>query len=331
MSALSFLWSQLFVTIPLPTYDFSGQTIIITGSNRGLGLEAARHLLRLRTKTIILAVRSTEKGYTALRDLEASTGRHGAVIVEELDMSSHSSVESFARRMEKLVSLDAVLLNAGIYTHKFSTLEGFESHLTVNVINTFYLAFLLLPILKASAEAQSTYARISFVSSDRHVMFNLPKWEEENLFKVLSDQRTANMHQRYMISKLMEILLVREMAAQIQRTDVIINSFTPGYCDSGLVNAIKGPTRMALDLLKNATARTAEVGGRALVAAIVPCPESHGRYLNDSRIDDSALSPFVRSAEGTQAQIKLWKNLLDVLELINPMISSLINQETSGD
>jgi retinol dehydrogenase-12 len=90
----------------------------------------------------------------------------------------------------------------------------------------------------------------------------------------------------YMISKLMEILLAREMAARIQRNDVIINSLTPGYCDSGLIGAIKGPTRLVLGLLKHATARTTEVGGRALVAAIVPCPESHGRYMNDSRIDE---------------------------------------------
>ncbi|KAI0147400.1 short-chain dehydrogenase/reductase [Xylariaceae sp. FL1272] len=328
MSALSFLWSQLFVTIPPPTYDFSGQTIIVTGSNRGIGLEAARHLLRLNARTVILAVRSTVKGYDALRHLEASTGRPGAVLVEELDMSSHASVEAFARRMEKLHALDAVLLNAGIYTHKFSLLEGFESHLTVNVINTFYLALLMLPILRPSVDTESSHARISFVSSDRHVMFKLPEWQDENLFELLSDEKTANLQQRYMITKLMEILLAREMAARIQRTDVIVNSLTPGYCDSGLIDAIEGPTRIVLNLLKSATARTADVGGRGLVAAIVPYPESHGRYMNDSRVDDSALSPYVRSAEGVQAQKRLWKNLMDVLEQIRPEVSSLINQKT---
>ncbi len=38
MSYLSmFFHSQLFVKIPYPTSDLSGQTIIVTGANTGLG------------------------------------------------------------------------------------------------------------------------------------------------------------------------------------------------------------------------------------------------------------------------------------------------------
>ena len=32
-----FLKSQLFVKVPYPNYDLSGQTIIVTGANSGLG------------------------------------------------------------------------------------------------------------------------------------------------------------------------------------------------------------------------------------------------------------------------------------------------------
>ena len=35
---------QIFQTPNVPTADLSGQTIIITGANSGLGFEAARHL-----------------------------------------------------------------------------------------------------------------------------------------------------------------------------------------------------------------------------------------------------------------------------------------------
>ena len=34
----TFLHSQLFVKLPYPTTDLSGQTIIITGANTGLGI-----------------------------------------------------------------------------------------------------------------------------------------------------------------------------------------------------------------------------------------------------------------------------------------------------
>ena len=33
----TFFKSQLFVKVPYPNYDLSGQTIIITGANTGLG------------------------------------------------------------------------------------------------------------------------------------------------------------------------------------------------------------------------------------------------------------------------------------------------------
>ncbi|KAH7038342.1 short-chain dehydrogenase/reductase [Microdochium trichocladiopsis] len=325
MSALSFLHSQLFITPPLPTSNFSEQTIIVTGANRGIGLEAARHLLRLNAKRVILAVRSTTKGQDAARELEASTMRAaGSVTVQELDMASHASVAAFAQRMGSLDRLDAVILNAGIYTNSFAKADGFESHLTVNVINTFHLALLLLPTLRSSARAHNSPSRISVVSSDRHVMFPLPAWKEkDNLFDILSVEKTASMQKRYMISKLMQVLLVRELAAKLKSSEVILNSLTPGYCDSGLIDDITGPTRFVLDLLMRATARTAEVGGRTLVAAIVPNEESHGRYLNDALVDDSALSPYVRSAEGRESGRRLWQDLLDVLGRRGETIVSL--------
>ena len=35
---------QIFQTPLLPSVDFAGQTILVTGANTGLGFEAAKHL-----------------------------------------------------------------------------------------------------------------------------------------------------------------------------------------------------------------------------------------------------------------------------------------------
>jgi hypothetical protein len=53
------------VTLPYPTKDFTGQTIIVTGANTGLEFEAAKHFIRLHASKAILAVRSLEKGRVA--------------------------------------------------------------------------------------------------------------------------------------------------------------------------------------------------------------------------------------------------------------------------
>jgi NAD(P)-dependent dehydrogenase (short-subunit alcohol dehydrogenase family) len=120
MAALSCLYSQLFVTPPIPAHDFTGQTIIITGGN----YEAARHILRLNAAPAILAVRSLSSGQAAKETLERDTRRCGAVDVYELDMASHASVQKFVMEMKTVDRIDAVLLNAGIFTQDLCSSMG---------------------------------------------------------------------------------------------------------------------------------------------------------------------------------------------------------------
>jgi retinol dehydrogenase-12 len=82
-----FIYHQLLTRLPYPETDFSGKTVIVTGANIGLGLEAARHFSRLNAKRVILAVRSASKGEAAKQDIEASTKKNN-VEVWELDLSS---------------------------------------------------------------------------------------------------------------------------------------------------------------------------------------------------------------------------------------------------
>lgn len=65
----TFFYSQLFVTPSYPESSFADQTVIVTGSNTGLGLEAARHFYRLNCSRLILAVRTVTKGQTAKEEI----------------------------------------------------------------------------------------------------------------------------------------------------------------------------------------------------------------------------------------------------------------------
>ena len=56
MSSVAAIRAQI-QSIPLPTTSFAGQTIIVTGSNTDLGLEAAWYFVRLDATRVILAVR----------------------------------------------------------------------------------------------------------------------------------------------------------------------------------------------------------------------------------------------------------------------------------
>jgi retinol dehydrogenase-12 len=186
----SFLYSQLFVTLPKPTKDFSGQTIIVTGSNTGLGREAARHFSRLNATLVILAVRNQAKGEAAKQSILASTGRDQVSIeVWELDMQSYDSINAFCARANKLRRLDAVLANAGIGPKYFKMVAGYESTITTNVIGTFLLALGTLPKLNDWAVESRTQTRLSIVASDLHFVAKFAEGDREDIFAALNDEK----------------------------------------------------------------------------------------------------------------------------------------------
>jgi NAD(P)-dependent dehydrogenase (short-subunit alcohol dehydrogenase family) len=316
---LSVLHSQYFKTPPYPENSYGGKTVIVTGSNTGLGLEAARHITRLGAEKVILAVRSIEKGEEAKKSIEETTKRTGIVEVWQLDLTSYASVKSFSERASSLPRLDVLLENAGIHTVKYSLAEENESTITVNVVSTFLLALLLLPKLKETAELHNTKPHLVIVSSVVHFLSDLPERQELSIFNTLNDKQTAQMSARYMVSKLLEVLAVRQMVAEycpdISKYPVVINLINPGICHSALLREA-GSWQWIFKWIT--AARTTEVGSRTLVDAACKGPESHGKYLSDCEIEDPA--PFVMSEEGKKTQKRVWKELSEKLEHIQPGI-----------
>lgn len=316
---MGFLYSQLFVKPKYPTSTFTGQTIIVTGSNVGLGLEAARHFARLDAARVILAVRNVEAGNLAKQSIEQSTGRDGVCEVWEVDLASYESVKAFGARAAKLPRLDVVVANAGIATTRYSTAEGHERNITVNVISTFLLALLLVPTLKATAQKnQGATPRLSVVTSEVHAWTDLPEWKTDNTFTTLDDETTANMNMRYPASKLLQVFVARELASKLEGSGVIVNMLQPGMCHSQLTRE----DGWMVAILKLLLARSTEVGSRTLVAAASVGPESHGAYMVDGVVDNDGLSALVRSKDGEAAQKKVWKELSEILEKISPGVTT---------
>lgn len=81
---MGFLYSQFLIRPSYPIRSFNGETVLITGANVGLGLEAARHIVRLGAARVILGVRNVQAGETTAKDIESSTGRSGICEVWEV-------------------------------------------------------------------------------------------------------------------------------------------------------------------------------------------------------------------------------------------------------
>jgi NAD(P)-dependent dehydrogenase (short-subunit alcohol dehydrogenase family) len=198
LPVLAFFRSQLHTKLPISTTSFAGKTVIITGSNTGMGLEAARHIVHLGATKVILAVRSTSRGDAAAASIAQSTGLSGITEVWELDLARYSSVRAFAARAAaQLDRLDVVVENAGVYTETFRLAEdGDELSIAVNVVGTMLLSLLLLPKLRETAERFDTDVVLTFTGSFVHWMTKFPERKEENIFLGLAREKGARMIDR---------------------------------------------------------------------------------------------------------------------------------------
>lgn len=194
---MAFLYSQLILRLPYPKHSFSGQTIIVTGSNTGLGLEAARHFTRLDAAKVILAVRTISKGETAKASIEESTNRKGVVEVWNLDLGSYESVKDFAKKAEKLDRLDILVENAGIARTDYTVQEENEATITTNVVSTFLLGLLLLPKLRETSQKFNVTPHLAITCSEVHAWSPFNERKSEHIFDTLSDEKTADMDDRY--------------------------------------------------------------------------------------------------------------------------------------
>jgi retinol dehydrogenase 12 len=125
-------------TLPDTVVDLSGRTVIVTGSNVGLGLEAAKRFYAMNPARLILAVRTISKGEDAKKvilETGKKEGPYGRVKSETnievwtLDLSSFESVRRFAKRCDdELERIDILLENAAVQVGDWSvTNDGWET------------------------------------------------------------------------------------------------------------------------------------------------------------------------------------------------------------
>ncbi|KAK9233758.1 short-chain dehydrogenase [Lipomyces kononenkoae] len=315
MSVLEFVpglfYEQYFQSIPEPTASFAHKTVVITGSNVGLGKEAARHISRLGCTRLILGVRNTTAGEEARKEILAEmSAPESSIAVWEVDLSSFDSVAGFVQRANReLDRLDVLLCNAGVNTVQFSQPEGYERNLTVNVLSTYLMASRLLPLLERTAAAgpvagdpEPCPPHLTIVGSDTHLLAKFPE-QHVSAAKML-EAITANCKNdasrfrvQYPTSKLLVLLMVRDLVYRQKRSGpssgvnaidkpeekypVIINVPNPGLCHSSLTREI----RAARFFKFVAHARPAKMGGSALVNAAAAGWETNGQYLSSNKVN----------------------------------------------
>ncbi|KAK7994509.1 retinol dehydrogenase 12 [Apiospora marii] len=288
-SGIGFVYRQLFMHPPpiAAGTTLDGQTAIITGSNTGLGLEAARQLLQLNLSRLILAVRSRAKGAVAAEALRHEFP-HAAQQIEVwlLDLEDPDSVSAFAAKCDQTLDrIDLVVLNAGVQNKDavVSAQTGHEQTFQVNYLSTVMLAVLLLPVLKVKAgSVAGRPARLTVVTSTTAYFAD---FDHERPILPQFDADRYDVTKWYAREKLLQMMVVRRVAALVDPDQVIINTVCPG---------LVGETEIWRTLNTSAVLRylfsayfalfgrsLAEGASTYVHAVVVAGRESHGGFLSE--------------------------------------------------
>ena len=131
------------------------KTALVTGSNRGIGLELVKQLLA-RGERVIAACRTPSDELAALAAETANL-----VIVDNIDVAAAASAKTLAEKVDG-ETIDTLILNAGIFLHGDRAadpdFDGIQTQLEVNAIGALRSAVALLPRL-------APHAKVAFVSS----------------------------------------------------------------------------------------------------------------------------------------------------------------------
>jgi NAD(P)-dependent dehydrogenase (short-subunit alcohol dehydrogenase family) len=233
--------------------DQTGRTVVVTGANSGIGLEAVRALATAGAH-VVLACRNTAKGEQAAATVTAVAG---STEVRELDLADLSSVGRFAAGLDRQV--DVLVNNAGLMAvPELRTADGFEMQIGTNFLGHFALTGLLLPRITD---------RVVTVSSLMHRMGRI------DLDDLAWQRRRYHRWLAYGQSKLADLMFAYELQHRFVAAGSLLRSMAahPGYAATNLQARTGTVQDQVMRVLNGIIAQDAAGGALpTLYAATVP-------------------------------------------------------------
>lgn len=290
--------SQKWTTSDIP--DQRGRTAVITGSNTGIGFEAAK-VLAARGASVVLAVRNLEKGKEAAARVAAATP--GAdVTIQQLDLSSLESVRTAATELRaNRKAIDMLINNAGVsQATRGTTADGFELQFGTNHLGHFALTGLLLDRLLAVPGS-----RVVTVSSLTH---KLPGAKID--FDDLQSERSYNTLGAYGRSKLANLLFTYELQRRLTTRDTSALAAHPGGSRTNLGHSLPGVLGAINNAVSSVVMQSAEMGALPTLRAATDPTALGGQYYGPGGLGETRGYPKVVRSSGqshdAETQRRLW-------------------------
>lgn len=190
--------------------DFTGKTVLVTGSSRGIGAEMIK-AFGARGANCVVNYIADPDGTNKADAANVGAGLREPLVIE-CDVTKPEQIEAMMKQIqERHEGLDVLVNNSGIIrdrTMKKMALEEFESVLRVNVTGTFN-------VTKAAAAVLRNDGRVINLSS-------------------VSGQMGLFGQANYSSSKAAIIALTKVSARELARQNITVNAIAPGFIDVGM-------------------------------------------------------------------------------------------------
>ncbi len=233
---------------------------VVTGSNRGIGLEIVRQLSKLGMH-VVLTSRDEAKGLKVCEDLHT---QELPVRYYQLDVTHAASIDKLKDFVTKEFGrCDILVNNAGIFPDSGNasdnswpsvletSIETMRKGMETNVYGPVLLSQAFIPLMK-----KNNYGRIVNLSSGMGQLTNMNGFCPS-----------------YRISKTSINALTRILAEELKETNILVNSMCPGWVKTDM----GGP---------NATRPLEEGADTAIFLATLPDDGPSGQFFRDRKVFD---------------------------------------------
>ena len=215
------------MSFKIETKSISDKVAVVTGGNRGLGLEVTRQLARQGIR-VVLTARNIIKGQQTVAEL-AKEGLE--VQFFGLDVTSSGSIEALATFMhQEFGRCDILINNAGVFpdimkdgqvnyerdddnTVMKVSVKNMREAMETNLYGPVQLAQQFIPLMK-----RNNYGRIVNISS------GLGQLSE------VADSRNV----AYRLSKTALNMVTCTLASELKGSNILVNSVCPGWCKTDM-------------------------------------------------------------------------------------------------
>jgi len=279
------------------------KTILITGANSGLGLQAAK-VLSSKGARVVMTARNLKSGNEAISMIRKKNA-DAKLDLMQLDLSDFASIHQFSQEFHhKYKRLDVLINNAGVMfpAKRELTKQKFEVQFGTNHLGHFLLTGLLLDILKTTPNS-----RIAIQSSGQH---KAKMGKPDIHFDDLNFDKGYNKYMAYSQSKLANLLFAYELDRQLKanKINITVVAAHPGYTKT---NLIRHTGFFVQAIITNILAQRVEMGTLPILRAATDTSVTGGEYFGPTKMNEMRGYPeLVKSSDKSYDRNlaeKLWK------------------------